>query len=285
MNRRRTIRDIAGMKLEGRKIPMITAYDYAIARLADEAEVPMLLVGDSLGMVMLGYDSTIPVTVEDMVHHVKAVARGAKQALIVGDLPFMSYTVDVAQALHNAGRIVQAGAQAVKLEGGENVAETVRRIVDCGIPVMGHVGLTPQSVNRFSGYRVRGKQAGEAAQIVRDAEALEQAGAFAVVLELVPAPLSRVISQRLTIPTIGIGSGPDCDGQVQVLHDMLGLYPDFVPKHSKQYAQLAALVSESFKRYIIEVTEGTFPTEKESFTMDEAVLEDIPSMAESFRRD
>ena len=285
MNRRRTIRDIAGMKLEGRKIPMITAYDYAIARLADEAEVPMLLVGDSLGMVMLGYDSTIPVTVEDMVHHVKAVARGAKQALIVGDLPFMSYTVDVAQALHNAGRIVQAGAQAVKLEGGENVAEAVRRIVDCGIPVMGHVGLTPQSVNRFSGYRVRGKQAGEAAQIVRDAEALEQAGAFAVVLELVPAPLSRVISQRLTIPTIGIGSGPDCDGQVQVLHDMLGLYPDFVPKHSKQYAQLAALVSESFKRYIIEVTEGTFPTEKESFTMDEAVLEDIPSMAESFRRD
>ena len=285
MNRRRTIRDIAGMKLEGRKIPMITAYDYAIARLADEAEVPMLLVGDSLGMVMLGYDSTIPVTVEDMVHHVKAVARGAKQALIVGDLPFMSYTVDVAQALHNAGRIVQAGAQAVKLEGGENVAETVRRIVDCGIPVMGHVGLTPQSVNRFSGYRVRGKQAGEAAQIVRDAEALEQAGAFAVVLELVPAPLSRVISQRLTIPTIGIGSGPDCDGQVQVLHDMLGLYPDFVPKHSKQYAQLAALVSESFKRYIIEVTEGTFPTEKESFTMDEAVLEDIPSMAENFRRD
>ena len=285
MNRRRTIRDIAGMKLEGRKIPMITAYDYAIARLADEAEVPMLLVGDSLGMVMLGYDSTIPVTVEDMVHHVKAVARGAEQALIVGDLPFMSYTVDVAQALHNAGRIVQAGAQAVKLEGGENVAETVRRIVDCGIPVMGHVGLTPQSVNRFSGYRVRGKQAGEAAQIVRDAEALEQAGAFAVVLELVPAPLSRVISQRLTIPTIGIGSGPDCDGQVQVLHDMLGLYPDFVPKHSKQYAQLAALVSESFKRYIIEVTEGTFPTEKESFTMDEAVLEDIPSMAENFRRD
>ena len=167
---------------------MITAYDYAIARLADEAEVPMLLVGDSLGMVMLGYDSTIPVTVEDMVHHVKAVARGAEQALIVGDLPFMSYTVDVAQALHNAGRIVQAGAQAVKLEGGENVAETVRRIVDCGIPVMGHVGLTPQSVNRFSGYRVRGKQAGEAAQIVRDTEALEQAGAFAVVLELVPAP-------------------------------------------------------------------------------------------------
>ena len=273
------------MKIDGRKIPMITAYDYAIARLADETEVPILLVGDSLGMVMLGYDSTIPVTVEDMVHHVKAVARGAKQALIVGDLPFMSYTVDVAQALHNAGRIVQAGAQAVKLEGGENVAETVQRIVDCGIPVMGHVGLTPQSVNRFSGYRVRGKQAGEAAQIVRDAEALEQAGAFAVVLELVPTPLSRVISQRLTIPTIGIGSGPDCDGQVQVLHDMLGLYPDFVPKHSKQYAQLAGLVSESFRRYMLEVTEGTFPTEKESFTMDEAVLEAIPSVAEDSRRD
>lgn len=277
--RRVTVRDIGDMKARGEKIPMVTAYDYPTARLAEAADIPMLLVGDSLGMVVLGYDSTIPVTMEDMLHHVKAVARGAKKALIVADLPFMTYQVDVAQALTNAGRMVQeGGAQAVKLEGGECVAETVRRVVSCGIPVMGHIGLTPQSVNAFGGYRVQGRGRQEATQLLRDARALEAAGAFAVVLELVPTPLAGLISQRLSIPTIGIGAGPACDGQVQVLHDMLGMFTDFVPKHAKQYAHLAQSAQEALAAYAKEVREGCFPTDKESFTMDEAVLRELEDL-------
>ena len=276
MPRKVTIRDIAEMKSRGERIPMFTAYDYPTARLADEAGVPMILVGDSLGMVVLGYDSTIPVTMEDMIHHIKAVVRGAKRSLIVGDLPFMSYQVDTSQALHNAGRLLQeSGAHAVKLEGGENVAKAVGRIVECGIPVMGHIGLTPQSVNIFGGYRVQGKTKDESARLIRDAIALEEAGAFAIVLELVPAALSRVITQRLSIPTIGIGAGLHCDGQVQVLHDMLGLYTDFVPKHAKQYTRLSEAMSDAFNRYIADVKDGSFPSEKESFTMDESVLEEL----------
>ena len=271
-----TTRDIANMKARGDKIPMLTAYDYPTARLADEAGIPIVLVGDSLGMVVLGYDSTIPVTIEDMLHHVKAVSRAIKRALVVGDLPFMSYQIDTAQALQNAARVLQeGGAQAVKLEGGERVAETVRRIVECGIPVMGHIGLTPQSVNAYGGYRVRGKEKKEAAQLVRDAMALEEAGAFAVVLELVPAALSRVITGRLSIPTIGIGAGPHCDGQVQVVHDMLGLYPDFVPKHARQYTRLADTITEAFTHYIAEVKDGSFATEEESFGMDASILEGL----------
>jgi 3-methyl-2-oxobutanoate hydroxymethyltransferase len=269
------------MKAKGEKIPMVTAYDYPTARLAEAADIPMLLVGDSLGMVVLGYDSTIPVTMEDMLHHVKAVARGAKKALIVADLPFMTYHIDVAQALTNAGRMVQeGGAQAVKLEGGECVAETVRRVVSCGIPVMGHIGMTPQSVNAFGGYRVQGRGRREAAQLLRDAQALEAAGAFAVVLELLPTPLAGLLSRRLSIPTIGIGAGPDCDGQVQVLHDMLGMFTDFVPKHAKQYAHLAQTIQEALAGYAREVREGCFPTDKESFTMDEAVLRELEDLSE-----
>ena len=276
MARRVTVRDIAGMKARGEKIAMITAYDYTTARLADESGFPMLLVGDSLGMVVLGYDSTIPVTMEDMLHHIKAVARGSKRSLIVGDLPFMAYRIDTSQALHNAARLLQDGnAHAVKLEGGESVAGTVHRIVECGIPVMGHIGLTPQSVNSFGGYRVRGKGKQEAAQLLRDAIALEQAGAFALVLELVPTALAGAITRRLSIPTIGIGAGPCCDGQVQVLHDMLGLYTDFVPKHARQYARLAESMADAFKRYVDEVKDGSFPTEKESFGMDEGILDDL----------
>ena len=276
MAQRTTIRDIAGMKARGERIPMLTAYDYATARLADEAGIPMILIGDSLGMVVLGYDSTIPVTMEDMIHHVRAVARGTKGALIVADLPFMTYQVDSAQALRSAGRLLQeGGSHAVKLEGGEGMTQTVRRIVDCGIPVMGHIGLTPQSVNRFGGYRVRGKAKEEAEQLVRDAVALEQAGAYAVVLELVPAALSRVITQQLSIPTIGIGAGPHCDGQVQVLHDMLGMYTDFVPKHARQYALLADIMTDAFHRYIADVRDGDFPAEKESFGMKESLLEEL----------
>ena len=271
-----TIRHIAEMKARGEKIPMITAYDYTSARLADEAGIPILLVGDSLGMVMLGHDSTIPVTMDDMVHHVKAVARGVKRSLIVGDLPFMSYQIDTSQALTNAARLVQeGGAHTVKLEGGESVAETIRRIVDAGIPVMGHIGLTPQSVHGFGGYRVRGRNRREAVQLIRDAQAVEQAGAYAVVLELIPTSLARFISQRLTIPTIGIGAGVGCDGQVQVLHDMLGLFTDFVPKHVKRFASLADTIREAFTQYTQEVKESAFPTEEHSFTMDEAVLDEL----------
>ena len=276
MVKRVTVTNIQEMKRNGERIPMITAYDYPTARLVDEAGVPMILVGDSLGMAVLGYDSTLPVTMEDMLHHIKAVVRGAQRALIVGDMPFMSYQSDVSTAIRNAGRLLQeGGAQTVKLEGGEAVAETVQHIVECGIPVMGHIGLTPQSVNQLGGYKVQGKTPKAAAKLLRDAQALEEAGAFAVVLETVPARLGRLISQRLSIPTIGIGAGVDCDGQVQVVHDMLGLFTDFLPKHAKRYALLAEATKEAVGRYAEEVREGTFPTEKESFSMDESVLAEL----------
>ena len=268
-----TVRHIAEMKQRGDKIPMITAYDYTTAALADAAEIPIVLVGDSLGMVVLGHESTIPVTLDDIIHHTKMVARGNKTSLIVADLPFMTYQVDPSDALRNAARLLQEGrAHTVKLEGGENVAATVRRIVECDIPVMGHVGVTPQSVNAFGGYRVRGRSVEQARQILKDALALEAAGVYAVVLELVPAPLARLVTKRLTVPTIGIGAGPGCDGQVQVLHDMLGLFTDFVPRHAKRYANLGETIKEAFARYSQEVKEGSFPTDKESFTMDEELL-------------
>ena len=275
-----TITQIQEMKRNGERIPMLTAYDYPTAKLVDEAGVPMILVGDSLGMAVLGYDSTLPVTMEDMLHHIKAVVRGAQHSLIVGDMPFMSYQPDVPTAVRNAGRFLQeGGAQAVKLEGGETVAETVRRIVECGIPVMGHIGLTPQSVNQLGGYKVQGKTPKAAARLLGDAQVLEEAGAFAVVLESVPAPLSRVITQRLSIPTIGIGAGVHCDGQVQVLHDMLGLFADFLPKHAKRYAKLADIINEAVGQYIQEVQKETFPTDKESFSMDESVLAELAAEA------
>jgi 3-methyl-2-oxobutanoate hydroxymethyltransferase len=276
MTRRITVRDVRAMKAKGEKIGMLTAYDYTSSRLADGAGVPVILVGDSLGMVVLGYDSTVPVTMDDMVRHVQAVSRGARHALIVGDLPFMSYRVDMGRSLDNAARLIQeGGAHAVKLEGGENVAETVGRIAECGIPVMGHVGLTPQSVNSFGGYRVQGKSKDDSARLIRDAIALQEAGAFAIVLELVPSALSGIITQRLSIPTIGIGAGLHCDGQVQVLHDMLGLYTDFVPKHSRQYSRLSEAMADAFNRYIADVKNGSFPGEEESFRMDESVLEEL----------
>jgi 3-methyl-2-oxobutanoate hydroxymethyltransferase len=276
MTRRVTVRDVRAMKARGEKIGMLTAYDYTSSRLVDGAGVPVILVGDSLGMVVLGYDSTVPVTMDDMVRHVQAVSRGARHALIVGDLPFMSYRVDMGRSLDNAARLIQeGGAHAVKLEGGENVAETVGRIAECGIPVMGHVGLTPQSVNSFGGYRVQGKSKDDSARLIRDAIALQEAGAFAIVLELVPSALSGIITQRLSIPTIGIGAGLHCDGQVQVLHDMLGLYTDFVPKHSRQYSRLSEAMADAFNRYIADVKNGSFPGEEESFRMDESVLEEL----------
>jgi 3-methyl-2-oxobutanoate hydroxymethyltransferase len=264
-----TITEIKDMKQKKEKIPVLTAYDYATAKLIDEANVPAILVGDSLGMVMLGYESTIPVTMEDMIHHTKAVVRGANKALIIGDMPFMTYHISMSDALRNAARFIQeGGAQAVKLEGGQDVADTVRRLVGCGIPVMGHIGLTPQSVHQLGGFKVRGKGVEEARKLVNDGSILEQAGAFAVVLECIPAPLSKLITQRLAIPTIGIGAGPDCDGQVQVISDLLGLYTEFVPKHARQYARLAGEIKSAVSTYVSEVKSRSFPTVEQSYTMD-----------------
>jgi len=271
-----TITEIKEMKQRKEKIPMLTAYDYVTAKVVDEAGVPLILVGDSLGMVMLGYESTISVTMEEMIHHTKAVVRGAKKALIIGDMPFMTYHVTVSDALYNAARFIQeGGAQAVKLEGGEVVAEKIRRLVDCGIPVMGHIGLTPQSMHQLGGFKVRGKAVEEAKKFLNDARVLEEAGAFAIVLECTPTPLSRLITERLTIPTIGIGAGPDCDGQVQVISDILGLYTDFVPKHAKQYTRLAGEIKTAVSSYISEVKSLSFPTAKQSYTMDEDAIKQL----------
>lgn len=271
-----TIDQIKAMKRRGEKIPMATAYDYPSAKLLDEAGLPMLLVGDSLGMVVLGYESTIPVTMEEMLHHIRAVVRGSKRALVVGDLPFMTYQVSPEEALRNAGRFLQeGGAQAVKLEGGEAVAETVARLVVAGIPVMGHLGLTPQSIHQLGGYKVQGKTPATAVRLLNDARALEEAGAFSIVLECVPAPLAKLITERASIPTIGIGAGPHCDGQVQVFHDYLGLWEDFVPKHARRYANLAQVIKEATQRYMREVQAGSFPAAQESFDMDEAILAEL----------
>jgi 3-methyl-2-oxobutanoate hydroxymethyltransferase len=271
-----TINEIREMKQRKEKIPMLTAYDNVTAKMVDEAGVPLILVGDSLGMVMLGYESTIPVTIDEMIHHTKAVVKGAKQALIVGDMPFMTYHGSVSDALHNAARFIQeGGAQAVKLEGGEVVAEQVRRLVDCGIPVMGHIGVTPQSQHQLGGFKARGKVLEEAKKLLIDARILEEAGAFAVVLECTPAPLSELITQKLSIPTIGIGAGPDCDGQVQVISDMLGLYTDFVPRHAKQYARLAGEIKTAVSSYISEVKSVNFPTMENGYTMDEGLIKQL----------
>ncbi len=271
-----TINQIREMKQKGEKITMLTAYDYATAKIVDEAGIPLILVGDSLGMVVLGYESTIPVTMAEMLHHTKAVVRGTKQAMVIGDMRFMTYHVSIEDALRNATRFIQeGGAQAVKLEGGVTVAEKVRRIVECGIPVMGHIGLTPQSIYQLGGYKVRGKTQETAARLVEDAKALEEAGAFAIVLETVPTQLATLITQSIIIPTIGIGAGIGCDGQVQVINDILGSFTDFVPKHAKQYAKLADIIRNAVTEYHNEVKAGSFPTDKQSFSMDESVLAEL----------
>jgi len=268
-----TINQVKEMKQKGEKISMLTAYDYATAKIIDEAGIPLILVGDSLGMVVLGYESTIPVTMEDMLHHTKAVVRGTKQALVIGDMPFMTYHVSIEDALRNATRFIQeAGAQTIKLEGGVTVAEKIRRIVDCGIPVMGHIGLTPQSIHQFGGFKVQGKTPEAAKKLLDDAQAVAEAGAFAVVLETVPAPLTALITQKISIPTIGIGAGIGCDGQVQVINDLLGSFTDFVPRHAKQYAKLADIIRSAVTEYNDEVKAGSFPTDKQSFSMDESIL-------------
>ena len=268
-----SINKIKEMKQKGEKITMLTAYDYTTAKLVDEAGVHMILVGDSLGMVVLGYDSTIPVTIDVMLHHTRAVVRGSQNAMVVGDMPFMTYNISTEDALRNAARFLQeTGCQAVKLEGGVTVADTVRRIVDCGIPVVGHIGLTPQSINQLGGHKIQGKTPEAAAKLLADARALDEAGAFAVVLETVPAPLAKLITQKISIPTIGIGAGADCDGQVQVINDILGSHTGYIPKHAKQYAQVADITAKAIAQYAGEVASGKFPADANSFPMDESIL-------------
>jgi 3-methyl-2-oxobutanoate hydroxymethyltransferase len=255
-----TVLDVQRFKEEHRRFAMLTAYDYHSARILDEAGIPVLLVGDSLGMVMLGYPTTLPVTVDDMLHHAKAVARGARQALLVGDMPFMSYQTSVEQAITNAGRFLQeAGMHAVKLEGAGPIVEITRRLTEIGIPVMGHLGLTPQSVHGMGGFKVQGRTQAQAARILQGAKELEQAGAFSIVLEGMPSDLATKVTQSLRIPTIGIGAGPGTDGQVLVFHDMLGLTTGKAPKFVKRFANLADEISQAAARYIDEVGNGTFP--------------------------
>ncbi len=271
-----TINQIKDMKQKGEKITMLTAYDYSTAKIVDEVGIPLILVGDSLGMVVLGYESTIPVTMEEMLHHTKAVARGTKRAMVIGDMPFMTYHISTEDALRNAARFIQeGGAQAVKLEGGVTVAEKVRSIVSCGIPVMGHIGLTPQSIHQLGGFRVQGKTLEAAKKLLKDAHALEDAGAFAIVLETIPTQLATFITQSINIPTIGIGAGAGCDGQVLVINDLLGSFTEFVPKHAKQYAKLADIMSNTITQYYNEVKDGSFPTDEQGFSMDESILAEL----------
>ena len=271
-----TIADIRKLKEKRERFAALTAYDVVTARLADEAGIPILLVGDSLGMVVLGYDSTIPVTLDAIVHHTQAVVRGAKKALIVADLPFMTYHKSAEQALDSAARCIQeGGAQAVKLEGGCAIAGAVGRLTGAGIPVMGHLGLTPQSIHQLGGYKAQGKTSAQAHALMEDAFAIEEAGAFAVVLECVPSELSRLVTERLSIPTIGIGAGAYCDAEIQVVSDVLGWFSDFVPKHARRYAKLADAASAAIREYAGDVQTGRFPTEKESTPLADDVAAEI----------
>lgn len=276
MNKKFTIKSFQEAKDNNQKITMLTAYDYSMAKIVDEAGIDAILIGDSLGMVFQGNESTLPVTVDDIIYHTKAVARGAKRALIVSDMPFMSYHVSVEDAVRNAGRLVkEGGAHAVKLEGGTKYVDVIRAIVDAQIPVMGHIGLTPQSVNAFGGFKVQGKDEAAARQIIEDAKAIEEAGVFAITLEGIPAKLAKLVSESVSVPTIGIGAGRDCDGQVLVVNDMLGMFSDFVPKFVKQYAKLNIDINTALKSYIEEVTNGDFPTDKHTFTIDSEVIDKL----------
>lgn len=271
-----TAATFAAAKAKGEKLSMLTAYDYSTAKLEDESGINGILVGDSLGNVVLGYEDTVSVTMEDMIHHGTAVARGAKNALVVVDMPFMSYEVTVEEAVRNAGRLMKEGrAGAVKLEGGVRVAEQIRAIVKAGIPVMGHIGLTPQSINVFGGFKVQGKSEEAARALLADAKAVEEAGAFAVVIEAVPAALAQMITDAVSIPTIGIGAGAGCDGQILVYQDMLGMFSDFTPKFVKRYANVGEVMREAFANYAAEVASGAFPTEEHTYKIKDDVLEKL----------
>ncbi|MDD3023065.1 MAG: 3-methyl-2-oxobutanoate hydroxymethyltransferase [Syntrophomonadaceae bacterium] len=261
-------------KLKNEKITMLTAYDYSLAAMVDEAGIDMILVGDSLGNVVLGYENTLSVTMNDMIHHSRAVARAARNAMVVGDMPFLSYHVSVKEAVRNAGRFIQeGGCQAVKLEGGAERVNTIKAILDAQIPVVGHIGLTPQSVNQFGGFKIQGKDLESAKKLVNDAKALESSGAFCVVLEGVPTVLAKKVTEEISIPTIGIGAGQYCDGQVLVINDMLGMFKGHIPKFVKKFTNLEPLIMEALKGYKSEVEAGTFPAEEHGYTMKEEVLE------------
>jgi len=260
-----TVLDIGKMKGEGEKIPVLTAYDYTMAKILDEAGVPIILIGDSAGMVFAGYKNTLSVTMDEIRYHTRAVANGTKNAMIVADMPFLSYQTSVEDAKRNAGLLVQEGAEAVKLEGGVVVADTISAIIDMGVPVMGHIGLTPQAIHRMGGYKVQGKEKKQRKRLFDDARAVEKAGAFSVVLEGMPSDLAREITEAISLPTIGIGAGPHCDGQVLVIHDILGLYDNIKPRFIKRYANLKELISSAVNVYVEDVKKGRFPGKEHSF--------------------
>jgi len=271
-----TLFDLASKKQDNLPITMLTAYDYSSAMLVDRGGIDVILVGDSLGMVMMGLESTVPVTMAEMLHHCRAVARGAKYAFLVGDMPFMSYQVDISEAVRNAGRFLKEGAmESVKIEGGREIAATAKAIVNAGIPVMGHIGLTPQSVSKLGGYKVQGKTARGALRLLEDALLLEEAGCYSLVLEALPEIVAKIISQRLTIPTIGIGAGQGCDGQVLVYHDLIGLFDRFQPKFVKQYANVSAIIGDAIREFSSDVQNGLFPASQHTYEMEEAEQEEL----------
>lgn len=276
---KKTVATFKEAKEKGKKLTMLTAYDYTTAKLIDEAGVDGILIGDSLGMVMLGYENTLEVTVEDVLHHTKAVARGTKNALIVADMPFLSYHTSVEDAIRNCGRMVQEGhAQAVKLEGGTDIIDKVKGVIRAQIPVMGHLGLTPQSVNMFGGFKVQGKSKEAIKKLIEDAKLLEDAGVFSIVLECVPDEVAALITDSVSVPTIGIGAGRKCDGQVLVIQDALGMYTDIIPKFVKQYGQIGEEIRKSVGDYIREVEGGLFPEDKHTFKIDKETIEEISKL-------
>lgn len=261
-----TTKIVQRMKIDGEKISALTAYDYIIANMLDEVGIDIILVGDSLGNVFQGQETTIPVTVDEIIYHTKAVRRAVKRALLVVDMPFLSYQISIEDAIRNCGRVLkETGAEAVKIEGGKQILPTIKRLVEVGIPVMGHLGLTPQSIHKFGSYEVRGKVKAEAISILNDAKLLERAGVFSIVLEKIPAALAKKVTQSISIPTIGIGAGPYCDGQILVVYDMLGMFEDFKPKFVREYAQLSKIMKNAFKNYLKDVKLGNFPSKEESF--------------------
>lgn len=273
---KKTVATFKNAKNNNEKLSMVTSYDYSMAKLVDKAGIDGILVGDSVGMVTLGYDNTLAVTMDDMVHHTKAVSRGAKNALIVADMPFMSYHVNIEDSIKNAGRLIKEGkAHCVKLEGGSDILDKIEGIIKAQIPVMGHIGLTPQSINMFGGFKVQGKTINQIQKLIDDAKKLEEVGAFAIVLECIPEKISKIITESISIPTIGIGAGKYCDGQILVVNDMLGMYSDFTPKFVKQYKNLKEDINEAINDYITDVKKGTFPEEKHSFKINEKILDEL----------
>ncbi|NLV77572.1 MAG: 3-methyl-2-oxobutanoate hydroxymethyltransferase [Tissierellia bacterium] len=273
---KKTVATFKEAKINNKKLSMVTAYDYSMAKLVDEGGIDGILVGDSLGMVTLGYENTLAVTIDDMIHHTKAVSRGANNALVVADMPFLSYHISIEESIKNAGRLIKEGdAHAVKLEGGRDVIDKVEGIVKAQIPVMGHIGLTPQSINMFGGFKVQGKTIEQIQNLIDDAKCLEEAGVFAIVLECIPEKISKIITESVSIPTIGIGAGKYCDGQILVINDMLGMYSDFTPKFVKQYKNLKEDINEAINNYIKDIKTGAFPEEKHSFKIDEQILDNL----------